>query len=284
VTDAATGAGQGSSGAPRTFRLGMVPGANPGRWARVWAERIRDVELVLVPVAAADAQAAVRAGDLDASLLRLPVDRDGLEVIPMYTEATVVVVPKDHLFTAAEEIAAADLVDETVVVPADDVLAWRDVPGERFAGDVATTSDALDLVAAGHAVLLAPHSVARLHLRRGLTTRPVTDAPGSTVGLAWVTERHDDLTEELIGIVRGRTAASSRGRGTPEPPAPAGTKAGASKGGAGKGSAGKGGAGKGSAGKGSAGKGGAGKRTSGGGRAKAAGKPTGKGSTRGKRR
>ena len=36
--------------------------------------------------------------------------------------------------------------------------------------------------------------------------RTVRDAPGSSIGLAWVTDRYDDLTEEFIGIVRGRTA------------------------------------------------------------------------------
>lgn len=245
------------------FRLGMVPGVNPGRWVRVWEERIRDVALDLVPVAAADAVGALRAGDVAASLLRLPVDRAGIDAIPMYTEATVVVVPKDHLFTAAEEITAADLADETLVVPDDDVLGWADAPGDRFAGAVATTSDAVDLVAAGHAVLVAPHSVARLHLRRGLTTRPVTDAPGSAVGLAWLTESYDDLTEELIGIVRGRTATSSRGRGAAaEAPTKASGK-GTGKGGAGKSGAGKSGGAKSGTGKGGAGKGGAGKATKG---------------------
>ena len=248
---------------PPAFRLGMVPGVNPGRWVRVWEERIRDVALDLVPVAAADAVDALRAGDVAASLLRLPVDRAGIDAIPMYTEATVVVVPKDHLFTAAEEITAADLADETLVVPVDDVLGWADAPGERFAGAVATTSDAVDLVAAGHAVLVAPHSVARLHLRRGLTTRPVTDAPGSAVGLAWLTESYDELTEELIGIVRGRTATSSRGRGaTAEAPTKASGK-GSGKGGAGKSGAGKAGGAKSGTGKGGAGKGGAGKATKG---------------------
>ncbi len=197
------------------FRLGMVPGVNPDRWVRVWEQRNADVPLVLAPLAAADALGALRAGDVRAALVRLPIDRDGLDVIPLYTEATSVVVPKDHLFTAADEVHAADLADEVLAVPADDVLGWADAPGERFAGPVATGEDAMDLVAAGHALLVAPHSIARLHQRRGTTTRPVVDAPGSGVGLAWLTDGYDELTEELIGIVRGRTAASSRGRGAP---------------------------------------------------------------------
>ena len=89
---------------------------------------------------------------------------------------------------------------------------------------VETTSDAVDLVAAGVGVLVLPQSLGRLHQRRGLTARTVRDAPGSAIGLAWVTDRYDDLTEEFIGIVRGRTASSSRGRGAPPAPEPAAKK------------------------------------------------------------
>jgi hypothetical protein len=54
-----------------------------------------------------------------------------------------------------------------------------------------------------------------MHHRRDLTYRVVTDAPTSSVALAWVREGHTDLVEEMIGIVRGRTGNSTRGhRGT----------------------------------------------------------------------
>ena len=47
----------------------------------------------------------------DAVLLRLPIDRTGLHAIPLYTETTVVVIPKDHLLAAAEEVSAEELAD-----------------------------------------------------------------------------------------------------------------------------------------------------------------------------
>ena len=165
----------------------------------------------------------LRSGGADVALVRLPAVGDDLSTISLYTEATVVVVPKDHVVSVVEEIDAADLDDETLVVPLDDQLHWTDPPGTPFAGDpVPTTADAIDLVAAGVAVIVLPQSLGRLHQRRGLTARIVRDAPGSAVGLAWVTDRYDDLTEEIIGIVRGRTATSSRGRGAPPPPEPTG--------------------------------------------------------------
>ena len=211
--------------APRVFRVALVPGVNPDRWLRVWAERLRTVPVELVHTEPADAADLLRSGAADVALLRLPATGDDLSVMTLYTEATVVVVPKDHVVTVVDEIDAADLADETLLVPLDDTLRWTDPPGTPFAGDpVPTTPDAVDLVAAGVGVLVLPQSLGRLHQRRGLTARVVRDAPGSAVGLAWVTDRYDEFTEEFIGIVRGRTATSSRGIGAPAP-APAGKPA-----------------------------------------------------------
>ena len=50
----------------------------------------------------------------------------------------------------------------------------------------------------------------------------MTDAPQSRVALSWREERTTDLMEQFIGIVRGRTVNSSRGR--PALPAPAQAK------------------------------------------------------------
>ncbi|MGW6131111.1 LysR substrate-binding domain-containing protein [Cellulomonas sp. NPDC055163] len=255
------------------FRLLVVPGANPAKWLRVWSERLPGVPLVLVQSEVGAQGAALLAADADAGLVRLPVDRDVLSAIPLYTETSVVVVPRDHVVTAADEVTTADLADETLLVPVDDVLAWDALPGTPpLAGQPATTAAAVELVAAGVGVLVVPQSLARLHHRRDVTYRPVTDAPTSTVALAWVTDRHDDRVEEMIGIVRGRTAHSSRGTagatetiaGSPSS-GRAGTSgagqsgSGAGKSGTGKNAASKSGTGKNAAGKSGAGTSGAGK-------------------------
>jgi DNA-binding transcriptional LysR family regulator len=203
----------GDPAAPSPFRLAVVPGVNPAKWLRVWEQRLPDVRLQLVPVPAAGAEATLLARTADAALLRVPVDRTLLSAIPLYTETTVVVVPVDHLVAAADEVTAADLADDVLLAPGDDVLAWADRPGGASALPApATTADAVELVAAGVGVLVVPQSLARLHHRRDLTYRPVTDAPTSSVGLAWLTDDASYLVEELVGIVRGRTANSSRGR------------------------------------------------------------------------
>ncbi|MGW4589784.1 LysR substrate-binding domain-containing protein [Amycolatopsis thermoflava] len=204
-----------------SFTLGYVPGVTPGKWVRIWAERSPGVPLELVQVTAAEAAGRVRDRELDAVLLRLPTDRDGLHAIPLYTETTVVVVPKDHLVAAADEITADDLADELVLHPLDDTLDWAHPPGKPALERPATTGDAIELVAAGVGVLVVPQSLARLHHRRDLTYRPVTGVPQSRVALSWPEDETTEEMELFIGIVRGRTVNSTRGR----PPAPKQSKA-----------------------------------------------------------
>ncbi|WP_043614398.1 LysR family substrate-binding domain-containing protein [Nonomuraea candida] len=202
----------------KVFRLAYVPGVTPAKWVNVWTERMPDVPIALVTVPAAEAVALLRDGGADAAFVRLPVDRDGLSVIPLYVETTVVVVPKDHAATAVEEVTVADLADDDVLHPLDDVIEWPAArPGQPAFTRPDTTASAIELVASGAGLLLTPQSLARLHHRRDLTYRPVTDAPQSQVALAWPTDATTDLVEDFIGIVRGRTVNSSRGR-TPAPP------------------------------------------------------------------
>lgn len=202
-----TGADQASA-----FRLAYVPGATPAKWVRIWGERKPEVPLDLVAVTAAEAAGVVREGRADAALLRLSEDREGLHAIPLYTETTVVVVHRDHLVAAADEVSIADLADELVLHPLDDSLGWDALPGKPALERPETTGDAIELVAAGVGVLLVPQSLARLHHRRDLTYRPVEDAPQSRVALSWPEGETSDLVEQFIGIVRGRTVNSTRGQ------------------------------------------------------------------------
>ncbi len=208
----------GSPASP-SFRLAYVPGVTPGKWVRIWQERLPDVRLELIAVSAAEASDVLRAGDADAALVRLPVDRTVFSAIPLYTETTVVVVPKDHVVTAADEVSADDLADDVVLHPLDDVLDWEQPPGQPAFERPATTEDAVELVAAGIGLLVVPQSLARLHHRKDLTYRPLVDAPQSGVALAWPEDATTDLVEDFIGIVRGRTPNSTRGRTKPEPEA-----------------------------------------------------------------
>ncbi|ACQ80174.1 transcriptional regulator, LysR family [Beutenbergia cavernae DSM 12333] len=196
-----------------TLRLLLVPGVSPGRWVATWRGRFSRVPLELVHAEAADQVRMLADGVADVGFVRLPMPTDEFHAIPLWTEATVVVVPRDHVLTAADEVEPGDLAGETLLVPVDDVLAWADPPGEPFAGVTPrTTAQAVELVAAGAGVLAVPMSLARAHQRKDVASVPLRDGPTSQVGLAWPRERDDDRIEDFVGVVRGRTANSSRGR------------------------------------------------------------------------
>ncbi|OHU22421.1 LysR family transcriptional regulator [Mycobacteroides franklinii] len=200
-----------------SLTLGYVPGGTPAKWARIWAERHPKAPLRLRAVAAADAADALRDGTVDVALLRLPADTSGLAVIPLYEEITVAVVPTDHLLSAVDTITAADIDGEPVLLPLDNVLFWVGAPGIPVDHRPETTEDAIELVAAGLGALIVPQSLARLHHRKDLTYRPITDAPTCPVALAFLEGQQPALVEEFIGIVRGRKADSSRGQTEPAP-------------------------------------------------------------------
>jgi DNA-binding transcriptional LysR family regulator len=174
----------------------------PGKWEQRWRERMRrPLELVRVDVA--EQLAALREGRVTMCLVRGEVDRDEFHLIPLYREVPVVVVPADHPVTAYDEIDAAELADEY------DVLREHpDLPVQQ----------AIETVAAGTGIVVVPMSLARLHARKDVAFRPVLGVPESPVGLAWLREAAgpagdaaDPDIEVFIGIIRGRTARSSRG-------------------------------------------------------------------------
>ncbi|MFT4281923.1 LysR family substrate-binding domain-containing protein [Microbacterium sp.] len=197
---------------PGPFRLGAVPGTTPGKWIDAWRSRMPGVELELVPLAVADQRERLSSAELDAALVRLPLRRDDLHVIALYDEVPVVVCAADSHLTAADELTVADLTGEVIIRPVDAVIEVE-VSGAVPAvfAPPETTEEAIATVATGVGVTIVPMSLARLHHRKDVEYRPLREGPVSTVALAWPSEAPSALVDVFVGIVRGRTANSSRG-------------------------------------------------------------------------
>jgi DNA-binding transcriptional LysR family regulator len=191
------------AGVSEPFRVAYVRGVTPTKWARIWRDRRRDRALDLM-LTDADQVDVLHDGRAQMAFVRLPIDRSGLHVIPLYEEVAVVVVAAAHAIAAFDEVAAAELEGETI---------------HDSTGDI---DDLFALIAAGVGVAIVPHSIARLHARRDVIARPVTDAAPTQIALAWLEQTDADAStiDDFIGIVRGRTARSSRGAAA-EPTAPA---------------------------------------------------------------
>ncbi|MGM7671533.1 LysR substrate-binding domain-containing protein [Microbacterium sp. A93] len=195
---------------PRTFRLGAVPGATPGKWIDTWHRRMPHVTLELVPIDAATQRTAI--DEMDAALIRLPLIDESLHLIPLYDEIPVVVASIESHLLVADELELSDLSGEVLITPLDDVLGPLDIPGiqtPKFAA-VDTTGEAIATAASGAGIVIVPMSLARMHQRKDADYRPLRGGPSSTVAIAWPRDRTTEDVETFVGIVRGRTANSSR--------------------------------------------------------------------------
>lgn len=173
-----------------SFAIAAVPGVTLTKWTRAWKDRRPDAPLEVIRSAPDTQLTAVLDGTADVAFVRLPAFHETLSIIPLYVELPVIVVPKAHPFAERESIELSDLVGENVLTG-----AWE---------------NSIALVAANVGVVIVPQSIARLHSRGDIVARPVTDAADTRIALAWLTTNTTERVEEFIGIVRGRTAHSSR--------------------------------------------------------------------------
>lgn len=176
------------------LRIGFVPGVTPGKWLGRWRERNPAQPIEATEYDDGALASALRSGSVDIAFVRLPVDRDALSVIPLYEELAVAVVSKENELSLLDEIPLSELTSENV-------LDVQECGGARMS---------IEIVASGSGIVVLPMSVARHYNRRDVVAPLVPDAPPTTIAVAWVADNTTDEIEEFIGIVRGRTARSSR--------------------------------------------------------------------------
>lgn len=196
------------------LRIGFVPGVQPDKWLTRWRERFPGVPVSARRVDDPRTGLAESADDdgYDVIFLREPADAPrsappGLLRVPLYTETMAVVAHKDHEIAVFDSVAAVDLEHETWLDPVDPIGAAVD--------DV---SAAVDLAAAGVGLLVLPQPYIRSLNRRDVVERPLEGVPATRMGVAWSVAREgDELIDRFVGIVRGRSASSTRGRTEPRP-------------------------------------------------------------------
>ena len=189
--------------APPALRIAFAPGVTVGKWTRRWQDRHPDLPLEVFPATENDGVSVLHDGTATLSFVRLPIEREGLSVIRLYGEIAVLVVPRESELAQLEVVTGRHVADLAQVA---DYSPTRPV------------KDAVALVAAGVGFLRLPHSLARLHARKDVVAIPIEDAPETEIAIAWLRDETTELVEEFVGIVRGRTEASSRANPTPPTP------------------------------------------------------------------
>jgi DNA-binding transcriptional LysR family regulator len=180
---------------PDPLLVAFVPGVTPGKWERVWRERRPLGRLELMPLPQNAALAALRDGTVHMVIARDTSANDDWHAIQLYRESPVVVTAKGSLVAALDAVDLVDLESENVL------------PVDLQNG---TGEDAIELVAANVGVAVMPQSMARAISRRDVVSRPVRDAPDTGISLVWPIDGKHELYDVFVGIVRCRSANSSR--------------------------------------------------------------------------
>ncbi|MFJ2704957.1 LysR family transcriptional regulator [Streptomyces sp. NPDC087428] len=153
---------------------------------RSWQERYPQTPLELLRID--DRTAGLTRGEVDAALLRGPVEAPGLLTEVLFDEERVAAVAADGPLAARAALRLADLATGTVVLNTVSGTTTPDLwpPSARPAATltVANTDDWLTAIAAGRGAGVSTASTAAMHPHAGVVYRPLTDAPTVPVLLA----------------------------------------------------------------------------------------------------
>lgn len=192
---------------PRPLRLGhawsaLGPYTTP--LLRTWQQRCPRTPLELLRID--DRTAGLARGEVDAAVLRGPVDTPGIVTEVLYTEGRVAAVAADGPLAARASLSLADLTAGAVVlntVSGTTTLGlWP--PDDRPAATltVANTDDWLTAIAAGRGAGVSGSSTAGMHPHAGVAYRPLEDAPPLPVLLARRDGPAYPALAELLSLAR----------------------------------------------------------------------------------
>ena len=158
-------------------------------------------------------------GRVDVAFVHLPIDEQGLELIPVRREPRVAVLSESHPAADARVVGIADLADDPVVIQRGASEAWQafhnvdprpDGHRPRSGPEVDNIEEKLEQVAAGAAISFLPASAAAAYVKPGVVYVPVSDIPPIQICLAWPTERRSPYVDAFVRAVRRDVVASAR--------------------------------------------------------------------------
>ncbi|MFF1645296.1 LysR family transcriptional regulator [Streptomyces sp. NPDC058240] len=153
---------------------------------RRWQELYPRTPLELLRID--DRTAGLTRGEVDAALLRGPVEAPGLVTEVLFDEDRVAAVAADGPLAGRATLRLADLAGETVVLNTVSgttaVDLWPPDGRPTATLTVANTDDWLTAIAAGRGVGVTAASTVGMHPHSGVAYRPLVDAPSIPVLLA----------------------------------------------------------------------------------------------------
>ncbi|MGW7717905.1 LysR family transcriptional regulator [Streptomyces chartreusis] len=187
----------------RSLTIGFMPGITVTPAMIAFTAHHPDVNVRLLRTTWGDQVAVLLDGRADVGIVRLPIDRQDLEVRPLFQEPRVVMVPVGHRLADRRSVTVKDLAAEHLIQDPNAVPEWRDVALELRSGErpevpvIHQVEEKLELVAVGAGICVLPLSTATFYTRPDVIPLPVDDLGPNEVALAWVAARRSPLIRDF---------------------------------------------------------------------------------------
>jgi DNA-binding transcriptional LysR family regulator len=194
------------------FTIGFMPGIIVTPLRRTLEERFPGLTVDVLRTEWESQTEVVHDGRADVSIVRLPVGRDGLGVVPLFSEQRLVALPEAHPLSELEDVTIDDLARFDLLQDPDAVPEWRDavsrIRPRALTRDreslprLDTVEAKLEHVAAGRGLVVLPESTALYYTRPDITYRHVSGLPYGEVALAYASGRASPHLEAAVDIAR----------------------------------------------------------------------------------
>jgi DNA-binding transcriptional LysR family regulator len=192
------------------LRIAFFVGDDFAPALRAFSTTRPDVAIELVRIYWHDQTEVLLDGRADVAFVHLPIDDQGLDLLPIRSEPRVAVLPLGHPAADRPELSIAELADDPVIIQRGASPGWQsfhnvdprpDGRHPRPGPAVDNVEEKLQHVAAGRAISFLPASVAAAVDQPGVVYVPVTDIPPIKICLAWKSGAPTPLVAAFVQAV-----------------------------------------------------------------------------------
>ncbi|HEY9294535.1 MAG TPA: LysR substrate-binding domain-containing protein [Microlunatus sp.] len=200
-----------TAGGDHRLVVGFMPGLVVTATNRELARRHPELTIEVRRLDWARQTSSILDGEVDVAFLRLLVDTEGLETVPLADEPWEVLLPADHRLADKDALELSDLSGEMLLQPVSTIPGWPGrsaVDSDRGLPSISSVEEKLEHVAAGSGVVAMPRSAAGYYTRSDVAHVPITDLDPIQIVLAWDRSRQEPLISEYAEIAESLGVAA----------------------------------------------------------------------------
>jgi DNA-binding transcriptional LysR family regulator len=192
-----------------TFTVGFMSGLIITPVVRQLSDAHPELTVDVLRTSWLDQIDVIHDGRVDVGYVRLPIDKTGLQLIPMFTEPRMVVLPASHRLAGNDSVSITELADDHLLQDPTAVPEWQAIASELRSRatpppipPLRTVEEKLEHVAAGNGFAIIPRSTALFYRRPDVAALPVDDISDNQVCLAWDSVRRSGLIREFAELAQ----------------------------------------------------------------------------------